>query len=384
MGTDYVIFYTEASLICILILSMMLINDRLHRTQRETQIYFNRALISFILYFTSDAFWAAVLGGALPGIRFLVVLLNLANYVLLSLAAYEWFMFMAASEKMPFRRDRKKRILCLLPMAVSFLALVIWYAADPKFWVGDNGEVNSLYSPMQIAAPVFYLLTAFIFSVINVRKTESREVRKQYWLIGIFPLGVMAFGLIQVVSLNAPTFCFGCTVMLLYFYIQHMQTLISVDDLTRLNNRGQINRFLEQTNYRENVRVFIMMIDIDRFKQINDTYGHAEGDRALTLVAEALKQTCNRIKVPVFLGRYGGDEFILILQNPGENDRPEQAAGVLRGILSEKRKANRLPYELEISVGYDELRDRNDTLKECLVRADEKLYEEKRAKGTKR
>ena len=385
MGTDYVVFYTEASLVCILILSMLLTHDWRHSTKQESQICFNRAVVSFILYFISDAFWAAVLGGVLPKTRFLTVLFNLSNYILLGVMAFEWFMFMAASEKMRFRRSRKKKALCLSPLAVSVPAISAAYTVNPRFWINDNCDVNDLYYPMMIAVPALYLLTAFFLSMVNARKAETREEKRQYWLIGSIPLGVMGFGLLQVSSMNAPMFCFGCTIMLLYFYIQHMQTLISVDALTRLNNRGQINRYLEQVTYRENATISVMMIDIDRFKEINDTYGHAEGDRALVLVSEALKIVCERIKAPIFLGRYGGDEFTLIIQDPGENDGyPAQIAEGLRAALAEKHRENQLPYELEVSIGYDELRDKSDTLKDCLVRADEKLYEEKAAKGAAR
>ena len=383
MGLDYFIFYTEASVFCIVILLMILINDRINSAQQEKQVWFNRAIVAFILYFTSDLAWAAVLSGILPRIRMLVELVNLVNYILLSVVAYEWFMFMATSEKMPFRHSRTKRLLCHLPMFVSILAMLIAYVSNPLFWIGETGELNGLYYPMMIAAPAFYLLTAFIFSVINASNAESQEEKKHYWLIGIFPIGVMGFGMLQVFSLNAPTFCFGCTIMLLFFYIQNMQTMISVDDLTRLNNRGQINRYMEQVHYRENSRVFIMMIDIDSFKQINDTYGHAEGDRALILVSEALKQSCERVKTPVFLGRYGGDEFTIIFQNPEEGSM-EQVICDIRGALNEKRQENDLPYPLEVSVGCEALRDRDDTMQACMIRADEKLYQEKRAKGAGR
>lgn len=384
MGFDYFVFYTEASLFCIVILLMLLINDRIYSTQQERQVCFNRAVISFILYFVSDALWAAVLSGQLPRVRMLVELFNLTNYILLCVMAYEWFMFMAAAENMPFRKDGKLRILCKLPMFISIVAMLIAYAADPYFWINKDNELNGWYYPMMIATPAFYLFTAFFISVFNAGKAESREDKKLYWLIGIFPIGVMAFGMLQVVSLNAPTFCFGCTIMLLFFYVQNMQTLISVDALTRLNNRGQINRFMEQVHYRENGEVYIVMIDIDRFKQINDTYGHAEGDRALILVSETLKQACDRIKASAFLGRYGGDEFTIIVQNPDESERPEQMIRGIREALSEKRRENRLPYDLQVSAGYDMLRDRNDTMKDCMIRADEKLYSDKRAKGAGR
>lgn len=381
MGSEYVAFYAEASLVCIVILSILPIHNLLHSTKQEKQIWFNRSIIAFILYFISDAFWAAVLGGALPAYRWLSVLLNLTNYVLMSVMAFEWFMFMAASEKMLFRTSKARKRLLLLPMAVSFLFIVIAFIISPYFWISEEGRLNPLYHPLQIAAPLFYLLTAVVISLNNARKASSREEKWNCWLFATTIVGVVACGMIQLLTLNAPTFCFGCTIMLLWFYIQHMQTLISADELTRLNNRGQIDRYMAQVRYRENVSLYTMMIDIDHFKQINDTFGHAEGDRALILVSEAIKQTCGQIKTPIFIGRYGGDEFTLIIQDPGEDDGyPEQVIGTLRAALSEKVRKNELPYLLEVSVGYDKLRDKNDTMKECLVRADEKLYMDKKAR----
>lgn len=384
MVTEDFVFYSEANVICIIILLMLRINDIFHSTQQEKQVWFNRANVAFMLYFASDVGWAAVLAGQLPKTRTLVALFNLTNYILLSVMAYEWFMFMAASEKMAFRKDRGRRLLCLLPMGVSTLVMVIAYAIAPTFWIGNDCEVNGWYYPMMISAPAFYLISSFVFSMINAGKAESKEDRKLYRLIGIYPIGVMTFGINQVVSLNLPVFCFGCTIMLLFFYIQNMQMLISVDSLTRLNNRGQIDRYMEQVRFKENAAVFIMMIDIDRFKEINDTYGHGEGDRALIIVSDALKQICDHLRATVFLGRYGGDEFTIIIQNPEKDESPKSAAGMIRNALSQKRAEKQLPYALEASIGYEMLRDRNDTMEDCMRRADEKLYADKRRRGAGR
>ena len=170
MGLDYFIFYAGASGFCIVILLILLINDRIYSAQQEKQIWFNRAVVAFMLYFISDVGWDAVVNGVLPRERSLIELFNLTNYVLLSVTAYEWFMFMAASEKMPFRHDRKKRVLCMLPMIVSIVTMLIAYAANPRFWIAENGELNAWYYPMLIFAPAFYLLTAFVFSVYNASK----------------------------------------------------------------------------------------------------------------------------------------------------------------------------------------------------------------------
>ena len=384
MTLDYFFFYMESNIVCIVVLAILLINNKLHTTQQEKQIWFNRTLIAHILYFTSDIFWAAVLSGQLPSSRLLVGFFNLANYILLSLLAYEWFMYMAVTEDLPLRKSRKQRILWLLPMLISIVVIVIAYIAAPTFWISESGDLNDWYYPMMVAAPIIYLLSAFVFSLINSRKTESRDKKRLFLLIGIYPLGVLSFGLIQTFMLEGPLFCFGCTIMMTFFYIHSMQALISVDSLTRLNNRGQINRYMEQLRFRENIQLYVMMIDIDRFKEINDTCGHAEGDRALILVAEALRQVCGRVNCPIFLGRYGGDEFTVFIQNPEDGDLPEQVAEIIRSAIAEKQQENHLLYNLQVSIGFDALQGRNDTVEACLVRADEKLYEDKRSRGNLR
>ena len=379
MHLDYSFFYAEASIVCILILGILLLHSRKYSSRQEKQIWFDRAVIAFMLYFAADIFWAAILGGALPRTRFGVVLCNGLNYFLLGLLSYTWFMYMAASVHLESRNRPMVRYLCLLPLVLSCLLLAMLYAADPLFWVSESLEVSSWYFPLFLAAPLLYLLAATSISMSRAAKSQFGDEAFLFRLIGIFPLGVLLFGLIQTFSLNAPMFCFGCTIMMLYFYIQNLQTLISVDALTRLNNRGQINRYLQQNRYRENVTTYAVMIDVDSFKQINDTYGHAEGDRALILVSEVLKRGMGQLKPAVFLGRYGGDKFVLFFQCAEGDPSPDEMIAQLRASLKEKQQENQLPYPLRISAGYDALRNRNDTLEACMVRADRKLYENKRA-----
>lgn len=381
MGFDYFVFYTEASLICVIILSTILVADRMYNTKQEKQVWFRRAIVAFMLYFISDAFWAAMLSGEFTVKRSYVVLVNLSNYILLGLMAYGLFMFIAASEKMPFRKDARIRRLIFLPVIISTLAISIAYVKNPLFWVNEQNELNNLYFPLMIAAPSLYLWAGFGLSVRYALKSVSKMDKRRFLAIGSIPVIVMAFGMIQVVVLNAPTFCFGCTVMWLFYYLENMQTMISVDDLTHLNNRGQINRYLEQIHYNKDVRVIIMMIDINKFKTINDTYGHAEGDRALVIVSEALRQTCEQIKASVFLGRYGGDEFTIVIKNPEEDIMPEQLVSLMRSILTQKKTENQLPYDLNVSIGYDLIRGSDDDANECLKRADKNLYIDKQRKG---
>lgn len=383
MTLDYFFFYTEANIVCIVIFAILLRHERLYSTRQEKQIWFNRTMIAHILYFLSDIGWAAVISGNLPRTRALVILFNFLNFVLLSMISYGWFMYMAASEDMILGKTWKQRRLLCLPMMISITVIVVAFIAAPRFWVNDAGELNTWYYPLMLAAPLIYIIGSAVISLINAKKADTREKKQLYRLIGLYPLSVVFFGLLQLIALNAPLFCFGCTVMMLYFFIQSMQNQISLDALTKLNNRGQIERYMKQVRYRENLPVYAAMIDIDHFKKINDTFGHAEGDRALILMAEAMKQTSERIGENAFIGRYGGDEFTMIVQSAKEGIM-EQVTDWLRDFAHQKQEENHLRYALDVSIGYDLLRDGKDTMEACLKRADKKLYENKRAAGTDR
>ena len=369
MGFNDFIFYLEANVICVIMLLIILITDYFHSTQQEKQVWFKRALVANILYFASDIGWAAVLAGQLPKTRALVVVFNLLNYILLSLMAFEWFMFMAASEKMDFRKSRKKRRIWFLPMVFSAVVMVAAYCIAPAFWIGEDCEVNAWYYPMMISVPAFYLTTAFVFSMINARKTQSRDDRTLYRLIGIYPIGVMTFGILQVVSLSLPVFCFGCTIMLQCFYTQNLHTMISVDALTRLNNRGQIDRFMDQVRYRENAPVIIMMVDIDRFKEINDTKGHDIGDSVLKKVASVLHTSFRSGDI---ICRIGGDEFALIL-NGLSSEQKEQLENKLTFVMHKLGEADSDAPAFTLSIGVA-FGSEKDNFKILYKKADQALY----------
>ena len=376
MSPDYFFFYCEASIVCVIIFVILLLHDRKYSSMQEKQIWFNRTVIAHILYFVSDIGWAAVIGGVLPRTRFPVVLFNTLNFLFMGMLGYSWFRYMAASEKMKLRLLWRRQPLAVLPLAFSILVYAFLLIVFPRVLITDGNDLTPWYSLFLLLVPICYILASFICSMVNAKKTENPDEKRLYKLIGYYPLSVVFVGLLQRIFLDAPLFCFGCTIMMLFFYIENLQALISVDALTRLNNRGQIDRYIKQVRYRDDIQTWGLMIDIDRFKHINDTYGHAEGDRALILVSGALRQTAGQMNTREFIGRYGGDEFTVIFQTDEEN--VEKWIAALRENVRMKRKENNLPYELELSVGWDALRDANDTMSACLNRADEKLYSTRR------
>ena len=154
-----------------------------------------------------------------------------------------------------------------------------------------------------------------------------------------------------------------------------------VDSLTNLHNRRYFNlvydRELKQAK-RENSYITFMMLDIDYFKQYNDTYGHIEGDVALKSVAKVLKETLKRPNDYVF--RLGGEEFGVLLTKTDESNSAKLGRDICDSVRGRKIKHenSKVNEYLTISIGIvccvaDESLD-----EEILIsRSDEMLYEAK-------
>ncbi len=107
------------------------------------------------------------------------------------------------------------------------------------------------------------------------------------------------------------------------------RTMAETDPLTGLANRRTFTARVEALASRADARFAVIMVDADNFKRLNDTRGHAEGDRALVAIAEALR---SGIRPGDCVGRYGGEEFIVLL--PGADAAAAEAAAerLLRAV----------------------------------------------------
>lgn len=124
-----------------------------------------------------------------------------------------------------------------------------------------------------------------------------------------------------------------------------------------------------------NYSVAVLMIDIDDFKAVNDTYGHPAGDAALKQLADVLRETCRRQDV---IGRYGGDEFMVILPE----SRREQAQQVVERVRAavakrELRIDDRTAVVLGCSIGVGVFPENGSTAAEVVAQADARLYDDK-------
>lgn len=158
-------------------------------------------------------------------------------------------------------------------------------------------------------------------------------------------------------------------------YQNWLDELISVDPLTRLNNRKQLVYHFDQWQRREDsVPLYLLLIDANKFKQINDTYGHAEGDAALVKIADALRMACHGLPHRANIARYGGDEFVVLARVDG----PEVIDRLTNCIHECLEKLNQgSPYALTVSIGIAKA-VKGLKLESLIKEADTGLYREKK------
>lgn len=161
--------------------------------------------------------------------------------------------------------------------------------------------------------------------------------------------------------------------------VQEISTFI--DPLTGIYNRRWLNTMFKRALERQSrddsskTGIFLLMIDIDHFKNYNDTHGHLAGDQCLRLVASTLR---DNMRPADQLARYGGEEFSVLIMDPLANNSVTVAdrlrLAVSRKVIKDRRGAP-LP-SVTISIGVAEYR-KDEALDDLIERADQCLYKAK-------
>jgi diguanylate cyclase (GGDEF)-like protein len=151
------------------------------------------------------------------------------------------------------------------------------------------------------------------------------------------------------------------------------------DPLTQLFNRRQLDDRLK-TEFafakRHDTSLHALMVDLDRFKPINDRFGHQAGDRVLREVARCLEHV---LRVEDLVGRYGGEEFLIAIR--GVDELGAKALGERLRSTIEALQINHVQKDIPVtvSIGIGEMRNEHEAVGDLLRVADEALYEAKAA-----
>lgn len=166
--------------------------------------------------------------------------------------------------------------------------------------------------------------------------------------------------------------------------INALENILTTDELTRLTNRrgfyASFKGELDRTNRANNQGGILIMIDLDHFKTINDTFGHLAGDEALKTVGAFLLSTIRDMDIAA---RIGGDEFILLFSNTS-------IAQAMKRIKTLGTELNNLSFEwegktikLHASLGLKEYKQ-SDSIDGIIEDADKRMYQDKKSKAQTR
>jgi diguanylate cyclase (GGDEF)-like protein len=162
---------------------------------------------------------------------------------------------------------------------------------------------------------------------------------------------------------------------------QEAHAMATVDGLTQLlNHRFFMERFAEEVERaaRYGGAITYLMIDLDHFKQVNDTYGHLHGDYVLWQISQLIRACIRKADIA---GRYGGEEFGVIIINAGKQESFTTADRIRQTIADYKFKNNGVENRVSASIGMAEYPMDGHDVNTLILRADQAMYTVKRRGG---
>lgn len=263
----------------------------------------------------------------------------------------------------------------LVPLIIVLIASFANLFTDVFFSISeDNFYVRTEYFIVATLLSVLYMLYVLIVVIANYRSAD----REMY-------VPLLSFMILPIIGLTLQS-CFqglymlwvsvSISIIIIYNYVQNDASI--TDWLTGLYNRKHLDNYLRQTckRKRDNLLVGLLM-DIDCFKTINDTYGHLVGDAALKETAAILKRSVDN---KAYISRYAGDEFVVIVELADEEEIKKTTDKIHREI-DRFNKMKKTPYQLSLSIGVAVFDSENEqSTDDFLGNMDKEMYLVKKAK----
>ena len=327
--------------------AIALVADALSRLYTYPQLDFAYGLFTFMMYFK----YALI---PVPSIFFLEYLVHLVG---------------RADEKLA----RRSRIAGTFMAVTNALLIGVASQTQLTFWF-DEAHVYHR-GPMFFAQMMVLLLIAAVCEgfVLAHRGDLSPRDFKTVAALGFAPcLGA----LIQAFSYGAPSMLACMSYAYVITYAEILSQNLDEDHLTGAASRKRFDRLLDACIQNDHHQPFgLVMVDLDLFKEINDTYGHDTGDDALVELVLLMQRS---VRTSDVVCRYGGDEFYIVMQRTNEEGL-KVALRRLQDNVAASNESRARPYTLNISTGWAVYeQDSTMTREAFLSLVDERMYAEKR------
>jgi len=287
-------------------------------------------------YVSSARMWAAAFGYVLrPSILYYVLMIFLR------------------------RKSDRYRFLMAIPIVLTAIcAFAAFFTEKSFYYTAENVLVRGPLIAMPFIASFFYCIAILIESIRNIRVGDTRE---PIMLLLVLVVAAVATYLEAVWRFSGLLSGF-CTVGIIFYYLFFMIDDYTHDQLTDAYRRERLYRDFDKKQSVYGVITF----DINDLKKINDSFGHAEGDKAITTVSHTVENCLSR---EARLYRLGGDEFAVMINT----DSAEYVA-----TTEQKIRDAVLHTGYSIAIG-SVLSENGESIESAMSRADEIMYKEKRA-----
>lgn len=308
--------------------------------------------------------------------RFLTLhkLVNIMGFILAPSIAFLGYMF---SKEWVSRYQKEKikfNYILLLPLVINCIATLISYNTGWLFHINNSN--------IYIRGPLFFILpcVSFIYFGYNlyfIYKYKNSFTSSEFVIFNLLYIVPLAATIIQLKYSFWLTTWNSTAIIMVFAYIFILNDQSYHDSLTGLENRLSYENYAQNINSKKLNKLFIIYIDIDGFKSINDKYGHSEGDEAIKLFANLLTQSFKLRHKKLI--RLGGDEFLILLEEEKQERVLEHIKNLTENV-EEYNKTEEKPYKLSFSYGIACYTNAYENVDQLLEYVDQLMYKQKKTK----
>lgn len=378
MDPRYVFVYAAVNIFCILVSLIILSKIGYNVGSEQENRYFRGMALCFLAFVVLETIWVLAEGGILPIPRAVASSLKAIDTMIIPFKVYLWFWFAETKFRSKIAESRIARIITFIPYAI----LVCFYIASAfngvVFSIGPEGElVPGPAVALTGLVDNIYGIAIILHAIVLFAKEKVPYRRRDYVTQIVFIVLCTAGGIIDAVVSGTPIMPLAIALAFVFLFSNLQESQIYNDALTGLNNRRRADEYMAESIEEASPEnpLYLFVLDVDNFKEINDTRGHLEGDRALKAVARGIAKTTNAHSG--FTARWGGDEFIIAV-NGSDPNLPKQIESEIAATISEAAEEEGLAYSLAASIGCAKCTSPNDKIADLITVADEALYERKR------
>ena len=374
--------YIIVDALCIIITIIIASNvSRDSGSEMQVRLFF-LLLTSNIVFDLFDALWAifALSGFFDPG-KIVLSVINGINLTAIAFIAFFWFCYTLARFNSTLTNRRSKILVAAIPAILVPILHCIGHAMGANLILTADGTIENGTMHLIISCvPLLYLIAASVVALRYRKRATSSAERRMGLVFVLFMIAPAAAAIFDMVIANTPVAAASIIISFTFVMMSMQESRIFTDTLTGLNNRRRAEAFLEESMSHVSIEkpLYVFSIDMDHFKDINDTYGHLEGDHALQLMGDALRRASAQTNA--FSARWGGDEFVMIWQAASDSD-PDSVVSIVQDELKRAAEAAHVRYRLACSIGYAACRSASTDRAMLLADADAMLYRHKQSRS---